>query len=48
MSQSPVSPGYEVCTEFTPCHTIRIIFFYEYQCQCEEMHKFNQISILQS
>lgn len=39
LSQSPVSPGYEVCTVFA----VFPILFYDYQCQCEEMQEFNQI-----
>lgn len=42
--QSPVSPGYEVCTEFTPYHSISSILFYDYQYEFEGMQELNQIS----
>lgn len=32
----------------TPYHTSRNILCYDYECQCEEMQEFDQVSILES
>lgn len=40
--QSPVSPGYEVCTEFSPYDAISNILFYDYQYEFEDVQELDQ------